>query len=279
MPQCANCGRDDVARFCPGCGQKVRDYRVPLGKLIADTIAHTFGLDSRIGRTVGPFLFRPGYLTKQHHAGRRTRYSSPWRIYLLASIVLVLAMTMWTGPKRFVIRPQTATIGLTDPDSRARPLSPAERRDLHELDAELGPLGTRLRKSIEAANADPSFSRTLVERFLHHWPKALFLLLPLLTLLLKLFYRRSGLFYSEHFILALHAQSFAFFAVAAPLAWNSGRGLLVALAVGTLYFFLALRKVYDQPWRITLLKFAGLGLCYTLAFALATLGTALVSML
>ena len=58
-----------------------------MGRVFGDV----FSVDSRMGRTVRPFLLRPGFLTREFNEGRRTRYSAPFRLYLLASLALFLS--------------------------------------------------------------------------------------------------------------------------------------------------------------------------------------------
>lgn len=46
-----------------------------------------FELDSRLWRTLGPLLRKPGELTKEYLRGRRARYMPPFRTYLVLSII------------------------------------------------------------------------------------------------------------------------------------------------------------------------------------------------
>ena len=51
------------------------------------------------------------------------------------------------------------------------------------------------------------------ERFIHYMPNAVFVLLPVFTLILYLLYRKSGRFFAEHSIFTLHIHAFAFVAL------------------------------------------------------------------
>ena len=89
---CDNCGAEAPARYCPECGQETRwTPRRPAFRIAAEAVEEAFALDSRIGRTAAPFLARPGLLTAEYWAGRRVRYSSPLRLYLLTSFLFFLA--------------------------------------------------------------------------------------------------------------------------------------------------------------------------------------------
>src|SRR5512136_606847 len=88
---CLNCGSTQVDAFCARCGQRNVDVRIPARDLALDAVEDGLSLDSRVARTVVPFLFRPGFLTVEWTGGRRARFSSPLRLYLLTSFVFFLA--------------------------------------------------------------------------------------------------------------------------------------------------------------------------------------------
>ncbi len=87
---CPNCATvlPASARFCCECGQR-QQARVPtLPTWFAEWMEEGFGLNARIPRTLRALLFRPGFLTREWFAGRRTRYISAFRLYLLCSLVM-----------------------------------------------------------------------------------------------------------------------------------------------------------------------------------------------
>lgn len=59
----------------------------PLSGIMADVVDSVLNIDSRILRTVGPLLFRPGRLTTEYFAGRRTRYVTPFRLFFFLTVV------------------------------------------------------------------------------------------------------------------------------------------------------------------------------------------------
>src|SRR6516225_4826461 len=88
--QCENCGAVVSGRYCAACGQRVEP---PLHSLWHFTKTATEDLthaDSRLWRTLGALLFRPGYLTREFLAGRRARYLPPVRLYLVISVLFFL---------------------------------------------------------------------------------------------------------------------------------------------------------------------------------------------
>ena len=99
-----------------------------------------------------------------------------------------------------------------------------------------------------------------VRTWLENLPVAMFCLLPVFALLLKVFYPNRRWFYSEHLVFAMHNHTVAFlaFTVAALLpegnvaAGMSVQLLLLALA---LYYFVAMRRFYGGGRFVTAIKF------------------------
>jgi hypothetical protein len=284
MATCPNCGREDLREYCSGCGQKAGDHRLPFGKLLGETMSKAFALDSRIGRTIIPFLLRPGFLTNEYNAGRRLRYSSPWRLYLLASFVFFVAVSLSPGnPLELNVQAghKSANVSVTVEPLEESELTDQQRAELRHLDKAFGPLGTRMREKIEALNSTQraELSLRVGEVFVDTWPKAMFLLLPFFALLLKLFFPGRERFYSEHLILALHLHAFGFTLLLLPIATDSELAGFIALGLIGLYIALALRQVYAQGWGRTLAKMLGLGVCYGILLALTMAGVAFFSVL
>ncbi|HEX8783696.1 MAG TPA: DUF3667 domain-containing protein, partial [Steroidobacteraceae bacterium] len=88
--RCDNCGAAVSGHFCAACGQRLE---APVQSLLHFTREATEDLthaDSRLWRTIGALLFRPGYLTREFLAGRRARYLPPVRLYLVISVAFFL---------------------------------------------------------------------------------------------------------------------------------------------------------------------------------------------
>lgn len=123
-------------------------------------------------------------------------------------------------------------------------------------------------------------------------PTALFLLLPLFALLLKLVYVRRDWYYSEHLVFGLHVHAAAFVIltvalVVSTLSGGSGvhsgasavGGMLVSLLLLSIpvYYLVASWRVYRQGVVKTLAKSVIVGWVY--AFALVILGVVLTLLL
>jgi hypothetical protein len=89
--RCQNCGEPLLGEHCYACGQPTKGLVRHFSSIIGDFMDSVFEFDSRILRTVGPLLARPGYLTMEYFAGRRVRYVSPVRLFVFMSLLAFFA--------------------------------------------------------------------------------------------------------------------------------------------------------------------------------------------
>ncbi len=89
--RCQNCGEVLLGEHCYACGQPTKGLVRHFSSIIGDFMDSVFELDSRILRTLGPLLFKPGYLSEEYFAGRRVRYVSPVRLFVFLSIFAFFA--------------------------------------------------------------------------------------------------------------------------------------------------------------------------------------------
>ncbi len=262
---CLNCGSTLVEAFCAACGQRNMDVRIPARDLALDAVEDGLSLDSRVGRTVVPFLLRPGFLTVEWTSGRRARFSSPLRLYLLASFVffLVSGVAGDDNPIRFDVTPDEPAL------------------EQHQKLRTQGWLGRTIDDRWQAFERMPrqEFLSRVNTAFRDWVPRVMFFLVPAAVLILGLLWRRRWL--SEHVVLSLHLHTFAFtlFTVLLGLRllpWQGPRTVAgPVLAVWLpLYFLLALRRVYGQRWRWTIPKAMAAALLYLLALAVGLVGVA-----
>jgi hypothetical protein len=256
MP-CPNCANEHAGEFCSACGQRNVDLHVPIGGLVREAAEEALGVDSRLRHTLVPFFFRPGEVTRDYLSGRRVRYTSPLKMYLVAAAVFFFAFASQDRPN--VIR--------IDAKDKARPAAAGKIDNyfLQRVDRfeKLGPDGPRL----------------LATNMAGALPKALVLLLPIFALLLKLFWRKF--YYAEHLVFALHYHAFALLlltpgSLLPGAAGNSANG--IALMACLVYLFLALRRVYGGGIGRTLLKFFGLGFSYSILLCLGIAAAGLASL-
>jgi len=132
---CLNCGAELRGRYCHECGQPEQDQRLPL-KALAHVVVHEVAhVDHKILHTLRLLVCRPGALTEDFLAGRRVRHIRPLRLYLVMSVLLVAALTIFpifgekknTGKKDADVRLElnAALDAATANARRATPNSPA----------------------------------------------------------------------------------------------------------------------------------------------------------
>ena len=84
---CLNCGEVLRGQHCSHCGQHAQVRVLSLWGLVKDVVGDLLNADSRVWRTLWPLAFRPGLLTEDFLRGRRARYTPPFRMYLVLSVV------------------------------------------------------------------------------------------------------------------------------------------------------------------------------------------------
>ncbi len=289
-----------------------------------------FGFDGKLWRTVVPLLVRPGFLTNEYLGGRRSHYVRPVRLYLTASVLLFFLISLLPGSLSGMIQVSDEDAAEPDSFSAATPLAGVER-ELATLDsvravlvlrldslrqrvppeappevrardvAESRGFWYRLGETLDSKGAaldemgEAGAKQWFAESIASNMPKAMFVLLPLFALLLKLLYVRRRRYYGEHLVFALHTHAFAFlvFALLAVVQAMTGDvdvltgwprvvvGSLVLLLLVAVpgYVLVALRRVYGQGWVRTTLKWAILMVSYVVALSLGLTAVILLAIL
>ena len=214
MNDCRNCQAPLDGEYCGNCGQRNVDLERPIWNLVADVIKETFEVDGRAWLTIKTLFRHPGKLTSEFLAGRRRTYTSPLRLYLVTSISF------------FVFVAWLAQSGLL--------LDPGQ---------------------------DPVFDAAVQARFLSDdLPRLMFVLLPVFALLMKLTYFRRLYFDHLIFSIHLHTAGYLVLAVMMPLEdlANDNIGLAIVqfllLSYFLVYFVIAIKRVYQSSWWVTVLK-------------------------
>ncbi|MGH8201850.1 MAG: DUF3667 domain-containing protein [Steroidobacteraceae bacterium] len=270
LERCGNCGAPLSGPYCSQCGQRHEPAVHSFWHFMREAFEDFTHADSRLSRTLGALLFRPGFLTREFLEGRRARYLPPVRLYLVLSVAF------------FVIA------GIVTSHSRVQAPTPAEAREAcSEIPQPLpwiGAYGARFQTGCMAAIEDGG--RSIDESVLHNVPRAMFLFLPLLGLVMKALYRRPGRYYVEHLLFFVHNHALIFLLLAVyallgailPAAVTSVlAGALWVYVV--LYFFASMRRVYAQGWLATAAKLAVLAFAYLVLGGLMLAGITLYAML
>lgn len=86
-PACENCGKPLSGEFCAACGQRHEPHVLTLGHFASEAFESVTHADSRLWRTLGYLLVKPGFLSREFFNGKRARYLPPFRLYLVISVL------------------------------------------------------------------------------------------------------------------------------------------------------------------------------------------------
>jgi len=277
---CLNCGTALSGPFCAECGQRAVPPNPTLRELAGHAFEELSGWDGRLATTVRALLFHPGRLTIEFLEGRRVRYLSPLRLYLLASLVyfaLAAATPDSSSNKVNVGRVGNAAVSVSTPSANPDPDLDVQSIDPKELEAKIEKLPAILQPVVRRGIADQAgFRRDMFNSL----PKALFILLPVFAGILKVFYPKRG--YAEHLYYALHVHAFGFVAMILSLLSEPLHVVILQQIVATviligvpIYWHRALRRVYGGSLGATLLKESGIGVLYGFATIPVLIGLAM----
>ena len=92
---CPSCGATATTPFCPNCGERpIAPFDLSLKGIAAQLMKVVGGLDSRVARSLGELLRRPGRLTLAYAAGKRKPYVGPFQLFVLANVVFFIVQSL-----------------------------------------------------------------------------------------------------------------------------------------------------------------------------------------
>jgi hypothetical protein len=122
-------------------------------------------------------------------------------------------------------------------------------------------------------------------------PQALFLILPIFALLLKVMYVFKRRLYMEHLIVALHSHSYLCLSILLLIGLGAIGERVQALAKATeilavvagiwmpVYLYIMQKKVYRQGYILTTLKFGVIGVLYTILLSFGLVATMIAGLI
>jgi hypothetical protein len=231
---------------------------VTLHEFVHELTHETLHVDGRIFQSVRRLVTSPGFLTREYLEGRRARWISPIRLYLVFSVVY-FGLSAFTGLR--VGFYESEKQGGWNFSIRRAP----QLEDDRNAEDEAKKLGFESVAELREA----------VNHAILAWiPRVMFVLLPLFAWLVALAYRRVDPNYLHHLIFSVHVHA-AWFAAgaAAKLVGIAARPIgqaleQIVLVFGTIYVVLAFRRVYGKV-RHSFARIAFVLAVYFAAFVLA----------
>lgn len=224
---CPNCNAPAPGKFCAACGESTTVHSPSAFEFVHEFVGHYVALEGKLWTTLRLLMFKPGQLTAQYLQGRRVRYVNPLRVYLTLSLVMFALIKLY-GVELPQLAFDATSFGIEYSHTVPDPNRPGEMKtatlqvNAHERGEKLAPLETAI---TQLGNVNPTW-RDNVQRFMNepaerkaevlnrgflgNVPYMLIGALPLFALYLKLIYFRTGRYYGEHLVFALHANAFAF---------------------------------------------------------------------
>ncbi|MFT4816357.1 MAG: hypothetical protein ACI80L_002936 [Pseudohongiellaceae bacterium] len=300
---CLNCDKPLMGNYCGNCGQEVKNFRRPFFKLSSEAIKSLFELDGRAFRTLFFLLTKPAHLSKEYFSGRRVQYTPPLRLFLVISVSFFLLVSLYTSIMSIeeALNPDVSgfseetsdEVGIilrSDEDGEAdngleEILSFVEGINLPFLDEQTNNNLRKMMSSQAEANLNTLAENPIAfaRGYLEYITVFMLLMIPLLALIQKLIYIRTGHYYVEHLVLTLHNHAFIIFVVFVTSltgAVEESQVPILNILFGFLgaaiyiwmwvYLFLSLKNYFQQGYGITLLKYITATVLYgfTLSFGI-----------
>jgi hypothetical protein len=296
-PNCPNCGHalSQEANFCPNCGQANHDLHVPFRHLVLEGIEGLIHFDSKSFRSIYTLLFKPGRLTNEFKAGRRTSYVPPIRLYIFLSFVFFLSLSLFTH--------STTTNNLVV-NADGQPVAEAEKRntlDISFFDIKASDLKGLSDTQIDSVMQARKINQNAISKYMAHQVARLngegrtefshrllkgvtymmFVLMPIFALILYLLFKKRAEYYIDCLVFSVHYHAFAFllFTIYLLIGKIIDIDLLILalpLVMG-IYCFVALKTVFGQSWWMTLIKTVLTGALHTISIVFCLMMTVFIS--
>jgi hypothetical protein len=256
----------DSGNFCSNCGQSFAELNRPIKDILAE-VGDIVNFDSRIFRSIPPFLFKPGFLTREYLAGKRKKYMSPFRLYILMSLLFFFLAQSTSkkiteaGDHWLQITTDTTDAVIRD-DSLAIELLRNDSVFMADIDFTASTKSIRKakrRKRLREGAIEALTNKTIfLNNFYRTISYVLFLLMPVFALLLKLLYVRKRVYYIEHLMFSINMHSFMLLVFSMMIILSQiikGNNNFIALMfiLVPVYFTAGMKRFYKQGlWKIIL---------------------------
>lgn len=283
--KCLNCSETLEGRYCHNCGQENIEQKEPIGKVILYLLEGLTFFNSKFFKTLVPFIFKPGLLTKEYNKGKRVSFLSPVKMYFFLSFLYFLLYFTFGVDLGNTVDLEVGLKGLNDSteislkqqDSITNKIRAAKTEEYSNW---FSKKIERLQKEAVEKGSNKTLER-MNTSFMRNIPKVVFFVMPFLALILKLFYRKY--YYIEHLIHSLHIHSFAFLILSisllVKLTFNiTGGGVgVIALAIAFLYYIISIYNVHQQKLGIVIVKAITSLLLYFILFSIGFLANIVIS--
>ncbi|MEW7848078.1 DUF3667 domain-containing protein [Massilia aurea] len=279
---CKNCSAATSGNYCHQCGQAAHLHVPTAREFLHEFIAHYVALEGALWKSLGGLIFKPGFLTCEYIEGRRVRYLQPLRLYLTFSIIF-FALFKFSGMAVINLgddRPTAVVVVTEDDAAKARRMVAGTPEHAGEFKRSIAPivsgvgsmnatLGQKVQHFLDLPRREQEAA--LKQAFFSYTPYAVFGLMPVFALYLRILYVRTGRRYGEHFLFGLHTNAFAFLMFSVLLLIPPSLDFLeLPLSLWLMFYLpLAMHRVYGGLPLATGLRWIVLSLLHVLSLILA----------
>lgn len=250
---CRNCNSPFIGSFCSSCGQKKYDRKdFTLKGFVKDMAEEAFDYDSKIFGTLRLLITKPGKLTADFLNGKQKTYIAPVKLYL---IIITINFIVYSALDNY---------------------SPINVEYLMSMGSQDWFEMLVAQKQLQSGLDKSAFFHDMNLKVNNVFSFALYLLIFVYPLILKLYYYKSGKYYIEHLIFCLHFMSFGFLrdTLFLPLhMYSKGLGFYLSFITTVLYLFFALKHVYPtsevKKWVNPLVLYSLFLVMFTLTIVLS----------
>ena len=301
---CRNCATTYSGNYCPECGQESYTGAPTALAFIYEFLTRNVFERGKMPRTIWHLLRYPGGLTVDFLEGRRARFIRPVRLYFGLSVLYFLLLSLSTNSGKIsseLIHASSKTTAEATASAAKKPLAPDAEKNREEILAKISEatdepdfnvqfLGNRFSRdpTEKVQKRIKQFIKLPQEEQLHQGlqalfnqaPKAMFFLVPVFALLLKLLFMLRRIPYGAHLLFAFHCHAFIFLCLIFLLLPLPGiiSGPVQWLMWG--YPLLAMRTTYVCSWPSAIWRWLTLSILYPVVIfttlALATLAAVFV---
>lgn len=257
---CRNCDAATSGNYCQQCGQPTHLHVPSAREFLHEFIAHYVAFEGKLWRSLKLLLFKPGFLSREYIEGRRVRYVEPLRLYLSFSIIFFALFKIGGvdigGLGGSDTPPAVSAAAPAAPPNQAKSTGSAREFE-DKFKRGLGQFSPRLEQGAGRFFALSSKERVEAAKraFFSYTPYAIFLMMPVFALYLKLLYLGSGRRYGEHFLFGLHSNAFAFLMLSLFMLADGWDWVRLALLAWLLFYLpTAMRRVYGGGRSMTALR-------------------------
>lgn len=242
---CKNCGTLLTGNFCHECGQKADIHRITLPHLLHEFFHALTHADKGVLFLMKEMCYRPGFVAKEYVEGKQKKYFNPLTFLVLVSAVFAI-VAMKSG--YFQAMDNGAT-----PDYGRMPKQVAE------------------------------YMAESMQIFVNHGKLiSLIVMVPVLTFLSYVFFRKSGYNFAENLVLQslmlaqIHLAMMVIFIPAYLLFGNAQMNNNFFQVTFFIYMVVAYKQFFNQSVVLTLIKTIFVQLLFIILFWVLVMGFVVV---